>query len=103
MTSYSQFQCPNDTSLGDLPAVFPSAGAGGWQPAGRKVSIGRWIADCVEVLSGYYAAAATYEQLSRLSDAELRRRGLSRDTLARDVCAACESAAARDRQDDPTS
>jgi hypothetical protein len=27
-----------------------------------------------------------YEQLSRLSDAELKRRGLSRDTLARDVC-----------------
>ena len=37
----------------------------------------------------YHKAAAMYEQLSNLSDAELRRRGLSRATLARDVCAAC--------------
>jgi hypothetical protein len=35
----------------------------------------------------YYDAAATYEELARLSDAELARRGLSRDTLGRDVCA----------------
>jgi hypothetical protein len=34
-------------------------------------------------------AAAVYRELSRLSDAELRHRGLSRDTLARDVCEAC--------------
>lgn len=41
-----------------------------------------WMASCRE----FYAAAATYEQLSRLSDAELTRRGLSRETLARDLC-----------------
>ena len=36
----------------------------------------------------YYAAAAMYEDLSRLSDAELTRRGLSRKGLARHVAAA---------------
>jgi hypothetical protein len=52
-------------------------------------AIGRWI----EVLADHYAAAALYEELSRLSDAELRRRGLSRASLARDVLAACDRAA----------
>ncbi|KAB2912247.1 MAG: hypothetical protein F9K29_19855 [Hyphomicrobiaceae bacterium] len=32
-----------------------------------------------------YAAAAAYDDLCRLSDAQLRRRGLSRDILARDL------------------
>jgi hypothetical protein len=32
-----------------------------------------------------YEMASTYESLSRLSDSELRRRGLDRATLARDV------------------
>jgi hypothetical protein len=40
-----------------------------------------WVDTCAE----YRAAAAIYEQLSALSDAELARRGLSRATLARDV------------------
>jgi hypothetical protein len=44
--------------------------------------IGTWATTCAD----YYAAAAMYEQLSRLSNAELHKRGLSRDTLARDVC-----------------
>lgn len=38
----------------------------------------------------YYTAAAIYEDLSRLSDAELARRGLDRATLAREACAAAE-------------
>jgi hypothetical protein len=45
-------------------------------------SVSIWVETCIE----YYEAAAMYEDLSRLSDAELRRRGLSRDSLARDVC-----------------
>jgi len=45
-----------------------------------------WIETCAD----YYAAAATYEQLARLSDAELHRRGLSRATLGRDVCEALD-------------
>jgi hypothetical protein len=32
-----------------------------------------------------YAASAAYDALSRLSDAELRHRSLSRDILARDL------------------
>jgi hypothetical protein len=48
------------------------------------------IGDWVEVCADYYAAAALYEQLSALSDAELARRGLSRATLAQDAQAACE-------------
>jgi hypothetical protein len=46
-----------------------------------KATVAVWI----EAAADYYAAAALYEHLSRLSDAELRRRGLSRAGLARDV------------------
>jgi hypothetical protein len=51
-------------------------------------SIGRRLVAWAETCADYYAAAATYEQLSALSDAESARRGLSRATLARDLCAA---------------
>jgi hypothetical protein len=52
------------------------------QPA-RKLVLGavEWMATC----ASYYAAAGLYERLSKLSDAELRRRGLSRDSLAQAV------------------
>jgi hypothetical protein len=68
--------------------------SGGNQPAKSASSIGRWIADRIKLMADYYAAAARYEELSRLSDAELRRRGLSRATLARDVLAAWNRPAA---------
>ena len=45
-------------------------------------SICAWSSICRD----YYTAAAIYEHLTGLSDTELRRRGLSRDTLARDIC-----------------
>ncbi len=45
-----------------------------------------WARTCAD----YYNAARAYEQLSHLSNAELQRRGLSRETLARDVVDACE-------------
>ena len=48
-----------------------------------------WLNACAD----YYAAAAIYEQLSKLSDAELRRRGLSRDALSRDVFQSCDRTA----------
>lgn len=48
--------------------------------------LGVWLRTCAD----HYDAAAQYEQLSRLSDAELHRRGLRRDTLARDLCERCE-------------
>lgn len=47
-----------------------------------------WARTCAD----YYNAATAYEQLSHLSNAELQRRGLSRETLARDVIDACERA-----------
>jgi hypothetical protein len=43
------------------------------------------VAEWVDAAADYYAAATLYEQLSRLSDAELLRRGLSRTRLAGDV------------------
>ena len=52
-----------------------------------KAQVVAWIRTCAD----YYEAATLFEQLSGLSDAELSRRGLSRATLARDVCGACDS------------
>jgi hypothetical protein len=40
-----------------------------------------WTRNCAD----YRAAAAAYDDLSRLSDAQLNRRGLSREILARDL------------------
>ena len=51
------------------------------------------IGVCIDTMADYYAAATIYEQLSRLSDAELRRRGLSRANLGREVVAARERSA----------
>jgi hypothetical protein len=55
-------------------------------------SLGSRIADWLATSAEYYAAAAIYEQLCRRSDAELQRRGLSRASLARDICQACDHA-----------
>jgi hypothetical protein len=51
---------------------------------GQRVSV--WAAICAD----YYSAAGLYDELRGLSDAELQRRGLSRDTLARDACQVCD-------------
>jgi len=66
-----------------LATTALAAGEPTASPSGR-------IATWAEVCADYYAAAAMYEQLSVLSDAELTRRGLSRATLARDTCVACD-------------
>jgi hypothetical protein len=58
----------------------------------RLGSVGRRIGAWVNACADYWAAASLYEQLRHLSDAELNRRGLSRATLARDVCGACDRA-----------
>jgi hypothetical protein len=42
-------------------------------------SIGVWL----DARADAWAAAALYDELRRLSDAELRRRGLSRDMISR--------------------
>jgi hypothetical protein len=49
-----------------------------------RTYIGAWAQTCAD----YYAASGIYERMSRLSDAELRRRGLDRKTLARDIAEA---------------
>src|SRR5262245_1559337 len=67
---------------------FPSS-AGGLGLRARISSMAKWIDDYMETMADYYAAATLYEELSRLSDAELHRRGLSRARLARDICDAC--------------
>jgi hypothetical protein len=68
---------PTDTIFPSSTAVSPS----NWiKLAGLRIVT--WATTCAD----YYAAAAMYEQLSRLSNAELERRGLNRSTLARDVC-----------------
>jgi hypothetical protein len=48
------------------------------------------ITDYIDMMADFYAAATLYDELSKLSDAELHRRGLSRDSLARDVGAGCD-------------
>jgi hypothetical protein len=53
--------------------------------------VNAWASACAD----YYSAAALYDELRGLSDAELRRRGLSRDTLARDACQACDTLGGR--------
>jgi hypothetical protein len=60
----------------------------------RRDRLKAWAARIVAAWTAcraYYTAAAVYEDLSRLSDAELARRGLGRATLAREACAAAES------------
>jgi hypothetical protein len=47
--------------------------------------LGARLASWVKTCADHYAAAAAYEDLSRLSDTQLKHRGLSRDILARDL------------------
>jgi hypothetical protein len=48
-------------------------------PATVAASLAAWLNKCAD----RWAAAAAYEELSRLSDAQLEHRALRRDTLAR--------------------
>ena len=43
----------------------------------------KWLAERIDAYADYRASAVLYEELRRLSDAELRKRGLRRETLAR--------------------
>ena len=77
---------PHDQTFS--PAFAPSRPEGSF--ASWIKSIGVRIATWADTCADYYAAAAMYEQLSALSDAELSRRGLSRATLAGEVRTACD-------------
>jgi len=63
--------------------------------SGWLKTLRRRIATCASTCVDYYEAAAIYEQLRGLSDAELSRRGLERETLAQHACATCDRAAVR--------
>ena len=80
-------QIPSAENISQVAPVA-SRSAYGLPLAARLLSIAMWVRDYIETMAEYYAAAAIYEQLYRLSDAELHRRGLSRADLARDVVAA---------------
>jgi hypothetical protein len=83
------------TTHNQVLATTPfAAGKPAGSLAGWIKSIGIRIATWADTCADGYAAAAMYEQLSALSDAELARRGLSRATLARDVLAACDRGSA---------
>lgn len=82
---------PNSSfSPGDFEAA--PRNPSGWPIARSISSLGTRVADWIKTAADYYAAAAAYEQLSGLSDADLERRGLSRASLARDLCASCDRA-----------
>jgi hypothetical protein len=70
-----------------------SDSVGGLPLASRIPAVIKRIVDCIDAIADHYAAWAAYEQLQRLSNAELHRRGLSREILARDVLLAqCRAA-----------
>jgi hypothetical protein len=71
------------THFPGVDIVSPSKTAGPFSSSMKSVV--RFFITRVKSCGDYYAAAATYERLSKLSDAELHRRSLSRDTLVQDV------------------
>jgi hypothetical protein len=66
---------PTATSVGERAA----------SPFNLVKSLAIGIASWVQSTADLWAAAALYDTLRGLSDAELHKRGFSRDTLVRDV------------------
>lgn len=60
--------------------------------ADRLAALGAYLSACAKTCADYYEAATLYEQLSGLSDAELRRRRLSRASLGWEIAQACDRA-----------
>jgi hypothetical protein len=81
MTAQARPSLPAGEPLGTPPVAWYRFGA-------LKSHLAAWVATCAD----YYQAAALYDDLSRLSDAELHRRGLSRATLAWDLSQDCDRA-----------
>jgi hypothetical protein len=73
-----------------LPALAARDNASPLRLSDFSSSLGTRIAGWITTAADYYTAATVYEQLSRLSDAELQRRGLSRATLASDIARGCD-------------
>jgi hypothetical protein len=80
MTAQARLPLANGKPLG---ASGPSLGC-------RLNVLRTHLATWVETCADYGHAAALYDELSRLSDAELRRRGLNRATLAWNLSHACD-------------
>ena len=77
------------------PAEEAHHDASGLSRNDRLGALAAYLATWCETCADYYEAAALYEELSALSDAELQRRGLSRATLGRHVCTACDRSGGR--------
>ena len=66
------------------PVVLPSSTTA--PPRFRRLKLlRRWLVARFKKCADDYSDAIVYENLSRLSDAELKHRDLSRDIIARDV------------------
>ena len=80
MTVQARSSIAPDEPLGtSRPSFRPRLGA-------LRSHLAAWVGTCAD----YYQAAALYDDLSRLSDAEFGRRGLSRATLAWDLSRGCD-------------
>ena len=79
--------------LSDVDALAPAGKAS--DLSGWLKTLRRRVATCASTCMDYYDAAMLYEQLRGLSDAELRKRGLERETLAQHACATCDRVANR--------
>src|SRR5262245_47991056 len=97
-------RCVDDVSAQHEPTIFggsfdmaiqtqsfgrESAGASLVPATAWLKSLGQRVVNWAKTYADYYEAAASYEHLRCLSDTELQRRGLSRETLARDLCLNC--------------
>ena len=77
----------------DTETLAPSGSAS--DLSGWLKTLRRRVATCASTCADYYEAAALYQQLRGLSDAELQNRGLARETLARQACATCDRVTGR--------
>jgi hypothetical protein len=71
---------PADALVTAMPARWWPPLLGSWLRS-QAAALLAWLNRCAD----RYADAAAYEELSRLSDTQLKHRGLSRDILARDL------------------
>ena len=80
-----------------LPAPAALGRPSGSALASRVSALATRVAGWLATAADYYSAATIYEQLSKLSDAELHRLGFSRVTLGWDIAQACDRANPRNR------
>jgi hypothetical protein len=75
MNMHERFAAPEAILVG-----AETAGPTSWLRS-LRTCVARWA----KTFSDCWVAAAAYDDLSRLSDTQLKHRGLSRDILARDL------------------